>query len=60
MEAGGGGVRRSLPAAGFPVGALAPGRYTVNLRVSTEREDIPAPSVLPAVPVERALALDVP
>jgi len=44
----------------FPVGDLAPGRYTVHLRVSTEREDIPEPSVLPAAPVEQALALDVP
>jgi hypothetical protein len=44
----------------FPVGELAPGRYTVHLRVSTERDDIPAPSLLPAAPVEQALALEVP
>lgn len=43
----------------FPVGDLAPGRYTVHLRVSTERDDIPAPSLLPADPVEQSLALDV-
>lgn len=43
----------------FPVGDLDPGRYTVHLRVSTEREDIPASSLLPAAPVERSLAIQV-
>ena len=44
----------------FPVGSLAPGRYTLRLRLSTEREDIPPADVLPAEPVERALELAVP
>ncbi len=44
----------------FPVGALAPGRYVVGLRVSTARDDIPEAHVLPAPPVETTVAVDVP
>lgn len=44
----------------FPVDRFEPGRYALDLRLSTERDDIPAESVLPALVVERTLDLIVP
>lgn len=44
----------------FPATGLRPGTYTVGLSITTARQDIDQRSVLPADPVARTLAVEVP
>ncbi|GBD32481.1 MAG: hypothetical protein KatS3mg081_1647 [Gemmatimonadales bacterium] len=44
----------------FPLEGLPAGSYRLALRVSTDREDIPREHVLPAAPIERSAAVEIP
>jgi hypothetical protein len=44
----------------YPLEGLARGRYVLALDVNTSREDLPAVNILPAAPIRRTVALDVP
>jgi hypothetical protein len=44
----------------YDIGDVAPGRYLMSLRLSTERDDVPVEDRLPAPVVERAVELVVP
>lgn len=48
------------PRIDVPVGALAPGRYTVRVTVSTDRSDLPARTPLPAPTVRDSVEITVP
>jgi hypothetical protein len=43
----------------FPLEGVEPGFYQMQVRLSTEREDIDAEHVLPAAPVERTVSLTI-
>ena len=43
----------------LPIDTLPPGRYRVQFRVSTDRDDIPMERILPAEPIERSVGVEV-
>lgn len=43
----------------FPLEGIGPGSYTVSLDVSTQRDDLPQSSILPAAPLHESAALQV-
>jgi hypothetical protein len=44
----------------FPLEGVPPGRYVVELEVTTARDDIRRELILPAETITRSVALDVP
>lgn len=43
----------------FPLSGVAPGVYSANLAISTDRDDLPAGSVLPAAPITTSASVEV-
>jgi hypothetical protein len=39
---------------------VPPGRYELQVRISTDRQDLPSDNILPADPIERAVPVEVP